>query len=158
MAGPWPKSWAKTPAPAPDAEQYPVVALITADSEVPEEEKFVQFSINGGSPGSLPLLSEPLGEPSPRKPKDVAKESDELYYIYYQDPALDPSFGVKSERDARQAAPAGLDIPLYDYDEVVEDLFRTERDQPSYAGRTSSRVSFRQNVGGKKSGFTYKLS
>ena len=110
---------------------------------------------------SLPSL--PESQPSPRQPKDVAKESDELYYIYYQDPALDPSFGVKSERDARQQHVGldGLDIPLYDYEELTEDLYRTERDQPSYGydSRTgSSRVSFRQNVGGKKSGFTYKLS
>ena len=150
---------APSPAPAHDTDKYPVVALITADSDVPEEEKFVQFSINGGSPSSLPDL--PESQPSPRQPKDVAKESDELYYIYYQDPALDPSFGVKSERDARQQHVGldGLDIPLYDYEELTEDLYRTERDQPSYGGRTgSSRVSFRQNVGGKKSGFTYKLS
>lgn len=151
----------KAPAPAPDTDKYPVVALITADSDVPEEEKFVQFSINGGSPSSL--VGVPESQPSPRQPKDVAKESDELYYIYYQDPALDPNFGVKSERDARgtqqHVGLDGLDIPLYDYEELAEDLFRTERDQPSYGGRTgSSRVSFRQNVGGKKSGFTYKLS
>ena len=150
-----------SPAPTSDTDKYPVVALITADSDVPEEEKFVQFSINGGSPSSLPAV--PESKPSPRKPKDVAKESDELYYIYYQDPALDPSFGVKSERDARQQHVGldGLDIPLYDYEELTEDLYRTERDQPSYGydSRTgSSRVSFRQNVGGKKSGFTYKLS
>ena len=150
----------KAPSPAPDTDKYPVVALITADSDVPEEEKFVQFSINGGS---LPAL--PESQPSTRQPKDVANESDELYYIYYQDPALDPDFGVKSERDERDARQQkhvgldGLDIPLYDYEELTEDLFRTERDQPSYGGRTgSSRVSFRQNVGGKKSGFTYKLS
>ena len=83
----------------------------------------------------------------------MAKEYDELYYIYYQDPAFD----VKSERDARQQHMGldGLDIPLYDYEELTEDLYRTERDQPSYGGRTgSSRVSFRQNVGGKKSEFT----
>ena len=154
---------APSPSPVPDTDKYPVVALITADSDVPEEEKFVQFSINGGSSGSLPAL--PESQPSTRQPKDVAKESDELYYIYYQDPALDPNFGVKSERDERDARQQthvgldGLDIPLYDYEELTEDLFRTERDQPSYGGRTgSSRVSFRQNVGGKKSGFTYKLS
>jgi len=155
------KAPSPAPAPAPDTDKYPVVALITADSDVPEEQKFVQFSINGGSPSSLPAL--PESQPSPRQPKDVAKESDELYYIYYQDPALDPSFGVKSERDARQQHVGldGLDIPLYDYEELTEDLYRTERDQPSYGydSRTgSSRVSFRQNVGGKKSGFTYKLS
>ena len=46
----------------------------------------------------------------------MAKESDELYYIYYRDPAFD----VKSERDARQQYMGldGLDIPLYDAGEL----------------------------------------
>ena len=41
---------------------------------------------------------------------------DELYCIYYQDPAFD----VKSERDARQQYVGldGLDIPLYDAGEL----------------------------------------
>ena len=46
----------------------------------------------------------------------MAKESDELYYIYYRDPAFD----VKSERDARQQHEGldGLDILLYDAGEL----------------------------------------
>ena len=142
-----------------DNEKYPIVALITADSDVPENEKYVQFSINGGSPDSLPAIDDDI-KPNTRQPKEVAKdvtkESDELYYIYYQDPELDPSFGVKiqSERDTKYL---GLDIPLYDYDEAA-DVYRSERSQPSFGAKSSSSVSFKQNVGGKKSAFTYQLS
>jgi len=148
-----------TPAPNVDNEKYPIVALITADSDVPENEKYVQFSINGGSPDSLPAITDDI-KPNTRQPKEVAKdvtkESDELYYIYYQDPELDPSFGVKiqSERDTKYL---GLDIPLYDYDEAA-DVYRSERSQPSFGAKSSSSVSFKQNVGGKKSAFTYQLS
>ena len=83
-----------------------MAALITADSDVPEE-KFVQFS-NSARPAWEPAQSQQL--------EDVAKEYDELYYIYYQDPAFD----VKSERDARQQHVGldGLNIPLYDAGEL----------------------------------------
>ena len=152
-------------APAPvttvgvDNEKYPIVALITAESDVPDEEKFVQFSINGGSPDTLIDLSDNDIRPNTRPAKDVTKESDELYYIYYQDPELDPSFGVKiqSERDTKKYLGLdGLDIPVYDYDEAA--VYRPERDQPSFGVKSSSSVSFNQSVGGKKSGFSYNLS
>jgi len=158
---------ALVPSPSPvspsvDNEKYPIVALITADSDVPEEEKFVQFSINGGSPDSLIDLTDnkldTKARPAKDVTKDVTKESDELYYIYYQDPELDPSFGVKiqQERDTKFLGLDGLDIPLYDYDEAA--VYRPERDQPSFGVKSSSSVSFKQNVGGQKSGFSYNLS
>ena len=163
---------ASSPAPK-DTDKYPIVALITAESDLPEEEKFVQFSIgtgakNGGSPSSLPLsASYQSTDDNTRLVKDVASgsvrvnpessgdNSDELYYIYYQDPELDPSFGAKiqSERDAKFLGLDGLDIPLYDYDEAQ--LYRPERDQSAFGLKSSSSVSFKQRVNGKESGFSY---
>ena len=144
-----------------DNDKYPIVALITADSDVPDNEKFVQFSINGGSPDSLPVSDTIINlDSNTRNAKDVAKESDELYYIYYQDPELDPSFGAKiqTERDASNyLGVEGLDIPLYDYDEAT-DHFRQERDQPTFGAKSSSSVSFKQNIGGQRSQFSYNLS
>jgi len=162
---PTPAAPAAPAAPAPvttvgvDNEKYPIVALITAESDVPDEEKFVQFSINGGSPDTLIDLSDNGLSSNTRPAKDVTKESDELYYIYYQDPELDPSFGVKiqSERDTKKYLGLdGLDIPVYDYDEAA--VYRPERDQPSFGVKSASSVSFNQSVGGKKSGFSYNLS
>ena len=161
-----------SPPPA-DTDQYPIVALITAESDLPEEEKFVQFSIgtgseNGGSPDSLPLTaSYQSTDDNTRLVKDVSSgsvrvnpesspdTSDELYYIYYQDPELDPSFGAKiqSERDAKFLGLDGLDIPLYDYDEAQ--LYRPERDQSAFGLKSSSSVSFKQRVNGRESGFSY---
>lgn len=146
-----------------DSEKYPIVALITADSDVPEKEKFVEFSINGGSPDSLLDQDTLINlDTKTRNTKNVAssQESDELYYIYYQDPELDPSFGVKvqQERDASNfLGVEGLDIPLYDYDEAA-DLYRTERDQPRFGAKSSSSVSFKQSVGGQSAQFSYNLS
>ena len=94
--------------------------------------------------------SAPVRRDSKARPaKDVTKENDELYYIYYQDPELDPSFGVKiqQERDTKYLGLDGLDIPLYDYDEAA--IYRPERDQPSFGVKSSSSVSFKQNIGGK---------
>jgi len=147
-----------SPTPSFDNEKYPIVALITADSDVPEEEKFVQFSINGGSPDSLIDLTDNKLDSKARPAKDVTKENDELYYIYYQDPELDPSFGVKiqQERDTKYLGLDGLDIPLYDYDEAA--IYRPERDQPSFGVKSSSSVSFKQNIGGQKAAFSYNLS
>ena len=91
----------------------------------------------------------------------VPDNSDELYYIYYQDPELDPSYGVKiqSERAAKFLGLDGLDIPLYDYDEAQN--YRPERDQAAFGPvnlQSSSSVSFKQNINGNKSGFSYSLS
>ena len=170
------------PAPAPaqvDTEKYPIVALITSESDIPEEEKFVQFSIgnqdsNGGSPDSLPnsgsyqstddntrLVKDVTSGSVRVNPNPVPDNSDELYYIYYQDPELDPSYGVKiqSERDAKFLGLDGLDIPLYDYDEAQN--YRPERDQTPFGPlslQSSSSVSFKQNINGNQSGFSYKLS
>jgi hypothetical protein len=135
--------------------QYPIVAIITADSDVPEEQKYVSFSIggadNGGSPDSLPSPGEyqATGD-NTRLAKDVSgvyvqpatEQQDELYYIYYQDPELDPSYGVKiqntrstqeSEAPLQNSAPL-QDLPIYDYDEArePESFRRIERNQPSY--------------------------
>ena len=159
--------------PAPATEKYPIVALITADSDVPEAEKFVQFSLNPApapapaapaAPAFQLLQTEQSLAPLARQPKEAeaqeaeAQEADELYYIYYQDPELDPSFGAKIpvERDASHQL--GLDIPLYDYDEAA--VYREARDQPgspATAGLSSSSVTFNQNIGGRHSGFSYQL-
>ena len=135
--------------------QYPIVAIITADSDVPEEQKYVSFSIggadNGGSPDSLPSPGEyQATRDNTRLAKDVSgvyvqpatEQQDELYYIYYQDPELDPSYGVKiqntrstqeSEAPLQNSAPL-QDLPIYDYDEArePESFRRIERNQPSY--------------------------
>ena len=170
-----------SPAPAPvDTDKYPIVALITSESDIPEEERFVQFSIgsqannNGGSPDSLPnsgsyqstddntrLVKDVTSGSVRVNPESVPENSDELYYIYYQDPELDPSYGVKiqSERDAKFLGLDGLDIPLYDYDEAQN--YRPERDQAAFGPvnlQSSSSVSFKQNINGNQSGFSYKLS
>jgi len=162
-------------------EEFPIVALITAESDVPEHEKFVSFSIGGTDNAGSPDSVAPPGEyqatkDNTRLAKDVSSGSvyvqqaeaesgktDELYYIYYQDPELDPSYGVKiqTEREAKFiSAPAstldapgpgpapGLDIPLYDYDEAAAaETFRSERDQPSYAESYTNHRSARQPVG-----------
>ena len=135
--------------------QYPIVAIITADSDVPEEQKYVSFSIggagNGGSPDSLPSPGEyQATADTTRLAKDVSgvyvqpatEQQDELYYIYYQDPELDPSYGVKiqntrstQESEAPLLSSAPLqDLPIYDYDEArePESFRRIERNQPSY--------------------------
>ena len=165
--------------PAPvETDKYPIVALITSESDIPEEERFVQFSIgnqaqatNGGSPDSLPnsgsyqstddntrLVKDVTSGSVRVNPVSVPDNSDELYYIYYQDPELDPSYGVKiqSERDAKFLGLDGLDIPLYDYDEAQN--YRPERDQAAFGPvnlQSSSSVSFKQRVNGKLSGFSY---
>ena len=167
---------AYTPAPPPD-QQFPIVALITADSEVPDSEKFVSFSIggNGGSPDTaVPVNEYQSTQDNTRLAKDVggsvyvqqdAENTDELYYIFYQDPELDSSYGAKiqGEREARgyrEQAGLGSLAGLYDYDEAVES-FRSEREEPGLrevgAKHSSSSVSFAQNVGGKTSGFSYHL-
>jgi len=162
-------------------EEFPIVALITAESDVPEHEKFVSFSIGGSDNAGSPDTVAPPGEyqatqDNTRLAKDVssgsvyvqqgdkeAGKTDELYYIYYQDPELDPSYGVKiqSEREAKFIeapvstldAPSlgqapGLDIPLYDYDEAASaETFRSERDQPSYAESYTNQRSARQPTG-----------
>jgi len=151
-------------------EQFPIVALITADSAVPEKEKYVSFSIggakNGGSPDSLPTPGEyQATADTTRLAKDVngvyvqpaTAGQDELYYIYYQDPELDPSYGVKiqSTREAkgfaevpavpevRAAAPLA-DFPVYDYDEAREaaDAWRVERSDPVYSRRARQEPAF----------------
>lgn len=183
--------------PAFGGEQFPIVALITADSPVPEDQKYVSFSIggakNGGSPDSLPDPGEyqATGDTT-RLAKDVngvyvqpaTAGQDELYYIYYQDPELDPSYGVKipAARSPRLAAvPAAplADFPVYDYDEARDaDTARIERNaeprrprlEPTFRSisrygtdfRASSppsrgSVSFTTSVGGKSSGFSYRL-
>ena len=121
------------------------------------------YQHNGGSPDSLPGFRSFQSADNTRLVKDVTSgsvpdNSDDLYYIYYQDPELDPSYGVKiqSERDAKFLGLDGLDIPLYDYDEAQ--LYRPERDQSAFGLKSSSSVSFKQNVNGKKSGFSYNLS
>jgi len=162
-------------------EEFPIVALITAESDVPESQKYVSFSIgdsnNAGSPDSVapPGEYQATGD-NTRLAKDVSSGSvyvqpeksesgkpDELYYIYYQDPELDPSYGVKiqTEREAKFIeaptstldAPSigqapGLEIPLYDYDEAASaETFRSERDQPIYLESYANQRSARQPVG-----------
>jgi hypothetical protein len=184
--------------PAFGGEQFPIVALITADSPVPEDQKYVSFSIggakNGGSPDSLPDPGEyqATGDTT-RLAKDVngvyvqpaTAGQDELYYIYYQDPELDPSYGVKippvrSPRLAPVPAAPLADFPVYDYDEARDaDTARIERNAPveprrarleptfrsrsrygtDFASSSRSRgsVSFTTSVDGKSSGFSYRL-
>jgi len=160
-------------------EEFPIVALITAESDIPENEKYVSFSIgdsnNGGSPDTVAAPGEyQATQDNTRLAKDVSSGSvyvqpdesgktDELYYIYYQDPELDPSYGVKihSEREAKFIEPIlstldapsigqapGLDIPLYDYDEAqAAETFRSEREQPAYAESYTNQRSSRQPSG-----------
>ena len=124
--------------------QYPIVAIITAESDVPEEQKYVSFSSggadNGGSPDSLPSPGE---NQVTRLAKDVsgaALQQEELFYIYYKDAKMDPSYGLKiqntrstQEAPLQDSAPL-QDLPIYDYDEATEpeSFRRIERDQPSY--------------------------
>jgi hypothetical protein len=163
-------------------EEFPIVALITAESDVPENQKYVSFSIGGSDNAGSPDTVAPPGEyqatkDTTRLAKDVSSGSvyvqpaetaeigktDELYYIYYQDPELDPSYGVKiqSEREAKFIEPLvstldapsigqapGLDIPLYDYDEAASaETFRSEREQPNYAESFTNQRSARQPAG-----------
>jgi hypothetical protein len=162
-------------------EEFPIVALITAESDIPENQKYVSFSIGGSDNAGSPDTVAPPGEyqatkDNTRLAKDVSSGSvyvqpedsesgktDELYYIYYQDPELDPSYGVKihSEREAKFIEPLlstldapsigqapGLDIPLYDYDEAqAAETFRSEREQPSYAESYTNQRSARQPAG-----------
>ena len=163
----------KAPETSFGGEQFPIVALITADSPVPEDQKYVSFSIggakNGGSPDSLPVPGEyQATQDNTRLAKDVngvyvqpaTADQDELYYIYYQDPELDPSYGNKIQKtrqvdfaeaplstlDARKvihAAPLA-DFPVYDYDEAREaDTARIERAEPVYSRRSRQEPSFR---------------
>jgi len=162
-------------------EEFPIVALITAESDIPDNQKYVSFSIGGSDNAGSPDTVAPPGEyqatkDNTRLAKDVssgsvyvqpgdseAGKTDELYYIYYQDPELDPSYGVKihSEREAKFIEPLlstldapsigqapGLDIPLYDYDEAQSaETFRSEREQPSYAESYTNQRSARQPAG-----------
>ena len=163
----------ETPETTFGGEQFPIVALITADSQVPEEQKYVSFSIggakNGGSPDSLPVPGEyqATGDTT-RLAKDVngvyvqpaTADQDELYYIYYQDPELDPSYGNKIQKtrqvefseaplstlDARKVSHAAplADFPVYDYDEAREaDTARIERSDPVFSRRSRQEPSFR---------------
>ena len=163
----------KSPETSFGGDQFPIVALITADSPVPEDQKYVSFSIggakNGGSPDSLPVPGEyQATQDNTRLAKDVngvyvqpaTADQDELYYIYYQDPELDPSYGNKIQKtrqvdfaeaplstlDARKvihAAPLA-DFPVYDYDEAREaDTARIERAEPVYSRRSRQEPSFR---------------
>ena len=102
-----------TPAPSaydPSAfgdEEFPIISLITGDSDVAEEDKFVAFSFGGE-------YNAPVKYQNTREASQLAEEvssgsvyvqntadavsNDELYYIYYQDPEPDPSYGVKVKK------------------------------------------------------------
>ena len=196
---------AYTPAPEtydPNAfggEEFPIISLITGDSNVPEEDQYVSFVFDQGSEYSkyqdqpTPVesavqyqntadaskLAEEVSSGSvyvQPAAKEEEVNADELYYIYYQDPELDPSYGAKiqSERSAvRQVSatldasnvPPARDIPLYDYDEAEYNTLREVRaqDAAEYFGGNyhniggHSSVSVNYKVGGKLSGFSYNL-
>ena len=186
-------------------EQFPIISLITADNQ-PSEEQYVSFSIGADSGYNLPQ-EEPQPQyqeaPAPGQyqntgvASNLAEEvssgsvyvqnpsidNDELYYIYYQDPDQDPSFGAKvqKERDAspeklvnpipstldassiQSIAPAD-DIELFEDEEVESENQRDVRNQEAQeffgnykniGGHSSVSVNF--NVGGKASGFSYNL-
>ena len=153
-----------------DQEPVSVVLPVYTPSPLAEYQ-------NAGSPDSLPFLNTNTLNINQRNVKDVhhhhqeeqsKPQSDELFYIYYKDTSLNP---VKTEyqRDTSSSSSSsssflglqGLDIPLYDYDEAA-DVFRAERDQPTFFGpfgdKSISSVSFKQDVGGHKSGYTYTIT
>jgi len=115
---------------------------------------------NAGSPDSLPSLPQDNNAANIRNSKDVSTEQpDDLFYIYYKDTEQIPA-KTDYARDTQHQhflGLQGLDIPLYDYDEAA-DVFRSERDQSSYGLKSESRVSFKQDVGGQKSEFSYTIS
>jgi hypothetical protein len=129
--------------PAPDTydplsfgdKEFPIISLITDESDIPEEEKYVSFSIG----------SESKYNPQYKKNADANKiatnsgeesRQDELYYIYYQDPVEEEAktnYGkrntVKAQHVAAGEAAPAHDIPLYDYDDAEIDLLRQPRGQ-----------------------------
>ena len=171
-------------------EEFPIISLITGDSDVAEEDQFVAFSFGGE-------YNAPVKYQNTREASQLAEEvssgsvyvqnpaegvsNDELYYIYYQDPELDPSYGSKVENKRNIApearpilstldasgvkpiAPAN-DIPLYDYEDAGLEYVRDSRQPQSeeyfsnyknIGGHSS--VSFSTEVNGKESGFSYHL-
>ena len=169
-------------------EEFPIISLITGDSDVPEEDQFVAFSFGGE-------YNAPVKYQNTREASQLAEEvssgsvyvqnpaegvsNDELYYIYYQDPELDPSYGSKVENKRNIApearpilstldasgvkpiAPAN-DIPLYDYEDAGLEYVRDSRQPEEYFSNYKnigghSSVSFSTEVDGKESGFSYHL-
>jgi hypothetical protein len=93
-------------------DEFPIVELITADSDIPEDQKFVSFSIgdtqNAGSSDDTaahPKDYQATGDTA-RLAKDVMTGSvyvqpvekepkEDLYYLLYRDQAVDLSYGKK---------------------------------------------------------------
>lgn len=161
-------------------EEFPIVSLLTGDSDIPEDEKYVSFTF-GSEPGQYQAtadssdLAQEVGSGSVYV-QNPGLDNDELYYIYYQDPDQDPNYGTRVDAkrsaapgpsatpEAGAAAAPARDIPLYDYEDADIEYLRDTREQPAeeYFGNYQnigghSSVSVNFNVGGKASGFSYNL-
>ena len=82
-----------TPAPPPAQsydplsfgdEEFPIISLITGESNLPEEDKYVSFTI--GSESNYQPQYESSNALTETGPEVEDPLQDELYYIYYQDP------------------------------------------------------------------------
>jgi len=107
-------------------EQFPIISLITAESDVPEAEKYVSFTFGSGNTNkakntNIPVHYENTADDtrelvvtappatvftrSTTTQNTIAGNSDgkkdELYYIYYQDPDQDPAYGVRLDSEHR---------------------------------------------------------
>ena len=65
-------------------EEFPIISLITGESNLPEEDKYVSFTI--GSESNNQPQYESSNSLSETESEIEDPLQDELYYIYYQDP------------------------------------------------------------------------
>ena len=146
--------------PVPAAPVYsPAPHSVILPSYTPAPSTLSPGSSNGGSPDSLLSYADASIESNTRLTKDVTKDtnSDELFYLYYRN----QDHKTEYTRDAglsQHLGVRGLDFPLYDYEDIY-DVYRAERDlaQGPFGVQSSSSVTFNQNIGGHKSGFSYTI-
>jgi len=144
-------------------EEFPIEALITADSDIPENEKYVSFSLDN-SQKDFGALEYQATRDTSQLAKDVSSgsvfvqqpEKEDLYYVFYQEPELDEDNEITGPTSKNPTDYIFNSISIPD-NEGDYRHGRSSSSESQLSNDKSSRVTFLQNVGGKTSSYEYKF-